>query len=597
MFKNLKRISGVLLAVILLPLFLAACGTNTNTNSAGAIQKAKTGYTSPVSDYFPAETSLYITLNTNADSQQTQSFKKITDYLSGIPEVKEALSNIDFIKLANLGTYDADVKTWLSGELAIGLTDLKALLGLAQMATGTSLGQGQGNNNSMADLSALTQGLNSFLIAATIKDQAKAEAFLKKAMGLALAGSGTQIQPTTSTYNGYNLTAYNLFVAELVLATNKDRLFVGTQTSVKAAIDRPKDKSLSNAANYKTVSGKLPSENLGFVYADVNGIVKTLLNDPTIQQMLQTNPASFKAYEFYGGVGVTFATADEGFRVDSYTTYDSTKIPADQLPLYQNSKTDSKIIEALPEKTFFFGNGKNAKQAFDSFMNTLNTAGTSTDEIKQGITEFEQASGLNLQNDIISLLSGEYVFFGTSAPANSNTRALPLDIGLLSTNTDKAATQTKIDKIVAAIENAENSELKFESKTFNGVTYKSAPIAESNMSLNIGIAGNNLFLGSSTAQAEAIITAATGGASYAKSGAFADFNTVKGYLPTDNSGYFYLNLQETLNVALSTATPKQQADVKKVTDKLTQLRSIGGATKTTTSEGVTTFFIHFPVTK
>lgn len=595
MSKSLKKISGLLMIAVLLPLFLAACGASSNNSNpnAGAIQKAKTGYTSPLSDYFPADTALYITVNTNADSNQAKSFKKIADYLANIPEVKQALDNIDIFKAGGLGTYETDVKPWLSGELALGLTDLKALLSLAQMANNAQPGT---NSGSMADLSGITQALNSFMIAATIKDQAKAEAFFKKLLS-GVTGNAS-IQPTTSTYNGYTLTAYNLFIVELVVATNKDRVFFGgSQATVKAAIDRAKDKSLTNANNYKTVAGKLPAENLAFVYADVNGILKAVLNDPNIQSMIQANPNTFKGMDFYGSVGLSFATADEGFRIDSYTTYDKSKIPADQLPLYENSATQSKIIEALPEGTFLFANGKNAKQMYDTFITNLTTVGDQTQEVKDGIAEFERQSGLNIQNDIVSLLSGEFALFATPVATNANTKATPFAIGLLSTNTDKAATQAKADKIVAAIENAQDSNIKFETKTFNNVSYKSAKLPDTDMTLNIGVAGNNFFLSSSTTQVEGIITAANGGASYAKSGAFADFNTVKGYLPGDNSGYFYLNLQETIKVALAATAPDKQAEIKNVTDKLTQLRSIGGATKTTTAEGVTTVFIHFPVTK
>jgi Protein of unknown function (DUF3352) len=594
MLRHLKKFSGLLMVALLLPLFLAACGSNNTNSDAGAIQKVKAGYTSPVSDYFPAETALFISLNTNADSTQAKSFKKIADYLSAIPEVKQIFDNIDIFKSGGLGSYETDVKPWLGNELAVGLTDLKALLTLGQLGSGAT--PGSGNSGSMADLTALTQALNSFIIAAPIKDQAKADAFLKKALGGLMGGGSSSAQPVTTSYNGYNLTSINVIFFELVFATNKDRLFIGGgQASVKAAIDRAKDKSLTNANNFKNVTGKLPAENLAFVYADVNAIMKTILNDPNIQKMLQGQTELLKGYEFYGAFGMSFATADEGFRVDTYNTYDSSKIPADQLPLYQNSATQSKIVEALPEGIFFFANGQNAKQAYDGFMNSLSATGDQAAQVKEGIAQFEKESGLSLQNDIIGLLSGEFAVFSSALPAN--TTPIPFAIGLMSIVSDKAATQAKIDKIVAAIEKAPNSELKFETKTFNNVSYKSAKVAESDMTLNIGIAGNNFFLSTFAGQTEAIITASTGGASYAKSAAFADFNTVKGYLPTGNSGYFYLNLQETIKLLVASAPAKDQADIKKYTDKLTQLRSIGGATKTTTSEGVSTYFIHFPVTK
>lgn len=586
MVKQLKRVSGLLLVVLMLPLFVAACGSTSSANSA---QKVTNGYTSPLADYFPAETSVYITVNTNADSDQAKSFKKIADYLSGIPEVKKLFDNIDIVKAGQLGTYDTDVKPWLNGELALGLTDLKGLLSLASMASNTG-----SNSQSTPDLSGINKALNSFLIGATIKDQAKAEAFLGNALKKALGSSNIPAQ--TSTYNGYNLTSYNLFIVELTFATNKDRLFVGTSTAVKAAIDRAKDKSLTNAANFKTVSGKLPAQNLTFVYADLGAIFKTILNDPQIQKSLQAQPDTFKGLDYYGAVGLSFATADEGFRVDAYTTYDESKIPANQKAVF-GSANASKIIEALPEKTFFFANGQNAKAIYDYFISNLNTMGAQSDSIKEGISDFEQQSGLSIEKDIAALLGGEFVAFTTPVATNGKAEATPFAIGLLAAAPDKAVTQSKLDRIVSSIQANSNGEVTFVSKTFGGVTYKSAALPDTDMTLNVGIAGNNLFLSSSTTQAEALITAGGGTATFSKSAAAKEFELVKGYLPTDNQGYFFLNIQDTINVALSALPANKQAEVKQVTDKLTKLISIGAATKNTTKEGVVTVFIHFPVTK
>jgi hypothetical protein len=306
--------------------------------------------------------------------------------------------------------------------------------------------------------------------------------------------------------------------------------------------------------------------------------------------------------DYVTGMSFSFAAADEGLRVDVYQSYNESKLTPELKKSLSAAANSSKILEALPEKTLFFANGQDARSAYDQFNTAMaQLPADQSKSVTDGLAKFEAETGLSIQKDLVSLFAGEFAIFGTSLSANAATASMPVGVGLITAVTDKAASQASLDKIAASLEKSQDATVKFETKTSGGVTYKSATIANKDgkgtTTLDLGIAGNYAFVSTATEQTEAIIVAATGGANFTKSAGYAEFTKSKSYLPDSNKGYLYADMQQLLTVAKNSPSSTSNDKTLKALEGLTQLKSISGASKSSTSESFTTMFIHFPVMK
>ncbi len=584
MLNRFSRWGMLLVATLMLGLLLAACGDSTatpatsgDTNQSQPKDKpqAPTGYTSAMAGSFPASTSVYITLNTNTSSDQIKGWQNIVKYISQIPEAKTVFQNADVLALSKLGTYDSDIQPWLGNEVAIGVTDVNAVVNLA---TGGGAAPGE----------------IPVLLGASVKDQAKAEAFITKITGQ-LKQAGLP-DAKMETYKEAKLWTINVSFFNAVVGLSKDKLFIGGGPNlVKAALDQTALTSLSTKDTYKGVTAKLQTSNLAFVYADYQAIVKTLIDNP----QLKTTMSSLKStnLDYTGGVGVTFGTVDEGFRIDAVQTYVPEKTPPAVAEMLKKGVNPNKILSALPESAFFFANSRDAVSAYDNLINTLKSAGSGAAQVDKSIKDFETQSKLSLKGDIVSLFEGEFAAFAMANPAN---KTIPVSGGIIADASDKAATQAKLDKIVAAAETAGGGAFKFEDKTSGSTKYKAYTVkgeaSTGDISINLGIAGNYVFLTLGGDPTE-VIASATGGKNFTKGANSDTFNKVKAALPDKNQGYAYIDLQASIKLAQTLVPAEMQSQVKNYTDKLTKLMAIAATGTQSATETISTILIYFPVTK
>jgi hypothetical protein len=593
MFKHLSKWNFLVVALLSFSVLLAACGdtaTPTSTTNkpanAGALN-VPTGVKTTLAANFPDTTTFYLSLNTDMNSGQIKSWQKIIDYLSQIPEVKQVTQNMDLLALANIGTYAADIKPWIGEELVIGLTDVNAVVNLAT---------GAGSP---------TSSEYPVLLAASVKDQAKAEAFINK-LSTQLSGLGLTA-PTKETYKDATLYTFNLGIANVVAGLSKDKLVIGGgATLVKGAFDQAADKGLAKNIQFMNVASKLPTANLAFTYIDYQAIVKSVTSNPDFKNALAGLNAT--NLDYTASLGAAFSTADTGFRIDSYQTFLPEKTPpavADQL---KKAANPSNILTALPESTLAFMNSRDAASAYTQFVDGIKSMGANSSlDFTDSLNNFEKQSGLNVQNDIVSLFGGEYTVFVAPDAAN---KTIPVGFGLVTEATDKAAAQTKLDKIANAIEqNAKGQnakgQVKWANKTVGSSTFRNAqitdPDSKTTVSANLGIAGDYAFFSlgdDSTAKLIDAATAPNADKGFTKGPNAANFDKVKANLPGDNTGYFYLDIQAVVKLATPFIPAGQEGDsVKAISDKLSKLTAIGSATHQSTTESLTTVFVYFPVTQ
>ncbi|MEI7555646.1 DUF3352 domain-containing protein [Candidatus Chlorohelix sp.] len=596
-YRKASRFSLFLVALLSLGLLLAACGDNNQTSPA---QNSNLGYTSALAANFPGATSLFVSLNTDQNSAQSLSAKKMLDYISAIPEIQDSLKSLNLTSITTTGQIDfaKDVRPWLGSEAAIGVTDMQKLGKLAG-SFGSMTGKPGNSPTATPNLNMASFDIP-LMVAVQIKDKAKADAFVNKLLGSALGGntSGFNIKPTTETYKDYTIYNLNLFVLQLSVAVGNDKLFLTLgATAAKNAIDQSAGTSLSANAQYKAVAAKLLAANLGFIYVDTAGAASAMSAMPNMSQ----NMSSMNK-DYLKGMGMAFSAADEGLKVDVYEAYDESKLTPEIKALLSKSAVSNKILEALPEKTFFFASGQDGKSAYDQINGMLSQMpGDQTKQITDAITKFETNSGLSIQKDIAPLFAGEFAVYATPS-----TNVQKVGVGFLTAVTDKVSAQASLDKLSAALEKSPDAAVKFDQKTFGGVTYKSGVMTPKDTTKNngkpttleMGVVGNYVFISTASDQTEATITSATGGASFTKGASYAEFTKVKASVPDSNKGYFFVDAQQAFAVAASVPSSdnaKNQQQLTAIGSKLTDLKSVVGGSKSGTTESNSTIYIHFPV--
>jgi len=597
MLSRFNRWALLLVAVMSFGFILTACGDQSAPSAGQAT--VSTGVNSTLATSFADNTTVYLSLNTDSNSSQSKSWQKVIDYLSAIPEVKDALSQIDLLQQAKIASYDADVKPWLGSEVAIGLTDVNALLNLVgsmQSSTGSA-------TPTTPSLSSLSGGILPQIVL-SVTDRTKAEAFITK-LNTQLQNQGLPT-PTVDTSNAnFKLWNYNLMILSLEVGLSDNKLVIAnTVDQVKAAFARPTDTSLKNLAgtdSYKAIATKLPTSNSIFAYLDDQALIKSLNSNAQLKQA--TGNMNLAGLDYTAAIGFTVSTADEGLRTDVYQTYLTDKIPPAQADILKKSANQSNILKVLPETTLFFANLRDAASSYDVVINTLKSSGSVPDFDKK-LADFEQQSGLSVRNDIVSLFNGEFAVFGTPDTTN---QSFPFGIGIVSETTDRAATQAKLKKIADAIAKNSDGKITWQDKAPNGtVSYSTATYTQDNtkVSLNLGVAGNYaFFIVGDKATSDTIAAIAGSGKNFTTGANVANFNKVKDVLPSGNSGYVYLDAQSTINQVLQALPADKATDTKKYTDKLTKLYAGGAATSyNVNSNNVvdasrTTAYLYFPVTK
>ena len=627
--KNMtKKYAGVgfLMALMMsLSIVFGACGDVTATPAVNpttaalkaqtlASQSVPTGVSSSLAVAFPATTQIYLALNTDSNSEQALSFQKMVAYLDNIPEVKTALGSIDVFKSAGLSSYDTDVKPWLGKEFSVGVTDVSSLTtllgGATSMLGSVNGGKSDGNitpgssneSNSQANPMALLGSLQNLplLVGASVTDRAKAEDFASKLLGkLGMGGS-----PAKTDYKGASLYTVTGFLPLTIGVNGTEFLLASNDTAVKAAFDRTAGQGLDGNAKFKQIASKLPSGNLGFAYLDSQSVIGAVLNNPTVQQQLKSsgNTSTIANAQYADSMGLTFSTNADGLLVNSYGILLPDKESAEVKAMLARPANPSTILKALPASTFGFANVQNGSDSYDSFINTLTSMGSQGQTVLDAIKSFEQTSGLSIKNDAVSLFKGESAFFVNSQSQADHPQDLPVGLGLVSAVTDKAAAQASLDKITTAIEQAANAkntstQLKFESRTSNGVTFKTAGVPNTSSTfISLGLAGNYIFMSVDNQAASPVLTATTGGANFVTSPNAANFTKTQNWLVSDNQGYAYLDIQQAFGL-VSALPASQQSQVKPFLTNLSQLKAVGMASHSTTTESSSSLFLYFPVTK
>ncbi len=383
-----------------------------------------------------------------------------SDSSTAMPDVaKQCNSN------TSLFTKASTVKDLLNGNVTIGFVADAAKL--KQMMSS--------NSTTNADACASVKFANDSVFAIVDLDVAKANGsgFLSKLesqtsdLGKATKDedySGNAIYKLTTDEQSYYAT---LVGREGIVSANKEL--------IKKVLDANKDANLSldSSAQYKASAAKLPAGRTVTFYLNLGQSVDLLgmgMNSYMVsmaslgatsssmgnsQAQLDCMMKQLDSYD--GNFMSSFTPRDNGVEIDLVSSIDTSKLPAEmQNMLYVPKAMDSRaLFEQAPAGSWVVLGGQDIKGAVQYGLKSLDyqlkacpgasTTSMSSDQIK---SQLKEATGLDLDEDILSWMDGEYTLY--VAPGGSPMLPAQGAFVLSVSNSDKA--KAGIAKISALLE-------------------------------------------------------------------------------------------------------------------------------------------------
>ena len=296
------------------------------------------------------------------------------------------------------GPTGAEIRSALGGEIAIGVTDLKA---------GASGSEHPG-----------------MLIYAEVKDAAKIKGWVADEKNVtALPGRGG-----FDVYSQKGDDGTNSFLA----ISSSSALFSNEQSALESAIDRSAggNDRLADSPEFKDAMKTLPDENilvgyvgtaalkqLGETARSQGGAADTALAKKQIDDALA-------AYQAVKGIAYSVDATTGGFRLRSSVRIDESKLASLGDAAKQFQSFEPTLLSRIPSTAYFAA-------SFQNLGPTLNAAYGSILEqpgVFQGkVTQFEGLLGVKL-DDLVALTSGEHaLFIGPGLPATGGLLLKPAD--------------------------------------------------------------------------------------------------------------------------------------------------------------------------
>jgi Protein of unknown function (DUF3352) len=372
-------------------------------------------------DIAPADSVFYMAINTEPSSSQWIAVSDTLDKLNAKEPIREAIDE----QLLQFGLqFERDILPLSGDEGYMAVTDVDALADNA----------GSG-----------------FVIAFRLRDQDKAEGiFLDIAQN-----EGTSF--TEEDYEGVTIRqAESLSPGEQgAISFVENIMVVGlSNPDVKGVIDVIQGRAASAQTNARLIEMRERQEDdfLAWGYADLGQLWDVL--EQELQQGLATAGQDvdqiMEQARANDRLSFSISATGDGFTADaSVLLAPGAEVP----PGYGGRTFDSKFAEMVPEDTLFFYAGYDPYNA--AYLPAKDTLEQFTPEgsnatVQEELSRFEDEIGFDLENDLLSLLTGEYAIAFNGSDFESSEPELNI-LALLEVN-DSARMNETMGKIEAFLE-------------------------------------------------------------------------------------------------------------------------------------------------
>jgi hypothetical protein len=347
----------------------------------------------------PPDAPLYLEATVKPDEDQAQAIDALAGKL-GLPADPGDLlvASLDRELSADGMSYSEDIEPWLGAHVALFFRSFR----------GAEL------KGAMPDFAALLQ----------TSDSGAAEDFLEK------ASSDPSFDGEKRTYQGYDY-----FVARDRIAAGMvgDTLVIGTEASLKAAIDSSKGMSLADADAYVQQIDALPESRPLSAYANLDTIVDATVRSGESSRQEAAAARAVLGPLFEGPMAAAIEVGDSDVALD-------VALPAgDGLP-----SRETALLKGLPGDAWAAYGFSDAGEAAQRVIATLEATGRAVGEpgLEPGaiMKAFHSLTGLDLDTDVLSPISDAAAYV-------RGTGERDFELGLELKTTDPKATARALDAL------------------------------------------------------------------------------------------------------------------------------------------------------
>ena len=460
-----------------------------------------------------------------------------------VPEVREAAEQMgDQLAQDYDIQWDRDVMSWIGPEVSLAILDAEA---------------GAGDVPPM-------------ILTAATRNQAKSDAFLLK-LRQALEDKDTEF--AEEEYKGvhvvYAKPDYEGAFAP-ALATVKGLVVIGSDLgAVHQAIDTGSTKGATRLADqemYKRVMGQLPGNRLGYFYLSSETLLRELQD---VEDQLSLG--SLRA------MGVSFSLEGDGIRLDYVASVDPESLSAAQLKAAGSRANRRETADLLPSETVVYVTGQDLLSAWETTL----ASNVDTEEFQHTVDEVRSQTGVDLVEDVIARLSGEYALaLLPDSGGLFGQLEVPLGLILVAQVEQPEELKASLDSLSKTLE-GEGGALGEEQ--IDGTAFVVVEDPDGKVMLGYGLKGDVLIIGSSGEMLRAAMKGWNEPLSDDET-----FRAAAKALPGRATSYLYVDVDGVVRLVYGQMGAGEKADFdENVRPYLEPLRAISVGAEPTDKEGMT----------
>ncbi|WP_414527576.1 DUF3352 domain-containing protein [Nodularia chucula] len=457
----------------------------------------------------------------------SQAWAKLEEF--GTPEaqkiVAEGLQTFkqDLLSEGNI-SYEEDLKPWIGGVMLAVLP--------SNPTTAAQLSQ--------ANSVTTQQSETGVLMVVGIRDKLKALDFANKLK------AEKDIKVEESNYQGETITAVtqNGRQTYSTILNNSHLVLSPQENAVKNAIEtfkgKPSFASQEGANKLLTANGDVKNILAQVYIPDYAGMVEQLLT--ASPQTSQLPPQTLQQFKQVKSIVARVGVDDQGVRMKAIANLDP------ELNKFEYEPSPSTIIGQLPVDTLAMITGNNISRSWSAIV-AQSQDDPQFNQILQFLRGQLQFVNIDLDRDVFGWMDQEFAF--ATIPSNQGILAnLGVGGAILLETSDRqtaSATLSKLDNL------AKTQQINVGQRNIDGKDVTEWQIPGQRALLSHGwLNQNTLFLAVGGSVAEAIATNNT-----PKLDSSNTFKTVTDSLPKSNAGYFYIDVEQTVSLVNSFASPGQ----------------------------------------
>jgi hypothetical protein len=467
--------------------------------------------------------------------------------------------------------FEEDIQPWLGTELAFAVGGINDFVAMSQYMDENPEG------NPFAE-----QGY-ALALAASTNDEA-AQAFLAKLRTGLSEQDGAEFAETE--HNGvtiYEQTNPEEGQMPLVLAVARGHVIGATSTeAIIQLIDRPEQAAdtLDSNARFERVRAAQPENTIGYIFADLQPVMAQLVDSEEFQQELEAElpPEQLEqlrdqidSVAALGGVSLSIAIEGEGVAFDGIFTLDVEQLDAETRQMVEaaSQPVDASRVEQISSDALALMTFAIPDNFQEQFMQGFNEQAGG----EEAMQELNAQLGIDLEQDFLSWFHGpaSLVFLPGEEIAGMDV-TLPATAYFALSVEDVAAAEAGMGEIATVLEMQAGGMATFESVTVGGADWQ----AIANPADPTNTVGGYAFIDGEfiLAVGNNAMTSAAGEVSRPIS-EDNRFQTVSSYLPSPNSGIWYFDVQEMIDVAEATGVSPTTPEEEEMIQNVRPIRAIG----------------------